>query len=266
MILIYYLSNEWWAFEIVALAAGILGEIQLASQTIVLTTSSIMFMVPFGVGVAVNVRVGNLLGAGLPSPAKLSSKVGLAIGVFVTSIEAVLLIAMRHVWGYVFTTDEAVVELVASLLLICAAFQLLDGLQGVLAGVVRGLGKQKYGAIANFAAFYVVGIPAGLALAFPGGQDVHGLWWGLCISLFCCVIAYGIICVKVPWVAEGAQEEIAMHQLLVNDDDDDEVDYDDEYTERLKGDGGQARSNSQEEVDHVMHVDAYFDMDEDDAL
>jgi len=58
--------NEWCAFEGIAIAAGILGEVELASQSVVMTTASMVYMLPFGVSVATTVRVGNWLGANRP--------------------------------------------------------------------------------------------------------------------------------------------------------------------------------------------------------
>jgi multidrug resistance protein, MATE family len=55
------LCSEWWAFEVVALAAGILGDNELAAQTIVLNTCSLFFMNPLGFSIATSTRIGYLL-------------------------------------------------------------------------------------------------------------------------------------------------------------------------------------------------------------
>jgi MATE family multidrug resistance protein len=43
-----FVCSEWWAFEIVALAAGYLGTVSLAAQSVVLTTASFTYMIPAG--------------------------------------------------------------------------------------------------------------------------------------------------------------------------------------------------------------------------
>ena len=60
---VVHVGTEWWAFEIVALAAGRLGTIPLAAQSVIMTTDQVMNTIPFGIGVAASARVGNLLGA-----------------------------------------------------------------------------------------------------------------------------------------------------------------------------------------------------------
>lgn len=59
---ILHVGTEWWTFEIVALVAGRLGTISLASQSVIMTADQIMNTIPFGLGVATSSRVGNLLG------------------------------------------------------------------------------------------------------------------------------------------------------------------------------------------------------------
>lgn len=49
----------------------------------------------------------------------------------------------------------------------------------MLAGVMRGCGRQKVGAAVNLVTYWVIGLPAACLLAFPGGLGALGLWAGL---------------------------------------------------------------------------------------
>ena len=62
-------------------------------------------------------------------------------------------------------------------------FQLSDGAQAVLAGVLRGAGDTRLPLLLNLAGHYLVGAPIGLSLAFIGGLGARGLWWGLSAGL-----------------------------------------------------------------------------------
>ena len=80
--------------------------------------------------------------------------------------------------GWLFTDDPAVVKAVASIMTVVPLFAVLDGVSCVLQGVIRGLGDQTIGAVGNFIAYYIVGIPLGAALCFWFGFGVTGIWMG----------------------------------------------------------------------------------------
>ena len=61
---------------------------------------------------------------------------------------------------------------------------ILNALQGVLSGAVRGVGNQKEGALLNFVAYWGVGLPCSIWLAFGLGWRLPGLWNGLACGLW----------------------------------------------------------------------------------
>ena len=50
---------EWWAFEILSILAGILGVVELASQTINFNMIALLFMIPLGIQEAACAIIGN---------------------------------------------------------------------------------------------------------------------------------------------------------------------------------------------------------------
>jgi MATE family multidrug resistance protein len=58
-----------------------------------------------------------------------------------------------------------------------------DGTQVVGAGVLRGSADTTFPAGIALVGFWLIGLPAAWALAFPGGLGPRGLWWGLTIGL-----------------------------------------------------------------------------------
>ena len=67
--------------------------------------------------------------------------------------------------------------------MVCAVFQLSDGVQGVGAGVLRGAGETRFTFLANVVGHYAVGLPVALLLGFGLKLGVVGIWWGLCAGL-----------------------------------------------------------------------------------
>jgi MATE family multidrug resistance protein len=82
-----------------------------------------------------------------------------------------------------FTPDQSAIAMAATLLPIAAAFQIADGTQVVGAGILRGTADTRFPAIIAFTGYWVLGLPAGLLLAFPLGLGPRGLWWGLTLGL-----------------------------------------------------------------------------------
>ena len=82
-----------------------------------------------------------------------------------------------------YVADPQVIHITASLLIIVAFFQISDGTQAVGIGILRGLTDMKVPTFLTLAAYWIIGLPAGYALAFWCGFGIHGIWYGLLISL-----------------------------------------------------------------------------------
>lgn len=180
---IIHVGTEWWAFEIVALAAGRLGTLPLAAQSVVMTADQIINTVPFGLGVAESARLGNLLGAGRPAAARRSAHCAAVLSVVFGGLISTALLAGRYRIGGLFNSDEQVIALVAEVIPYVALFQIADGLNGSCGGALRGMGRQWVGAVVNSVSYYGGALPGGIWLAFNGGWGLAGLWMGQCVAL-----------------------------------------------------------------------------------
>ncbi|KAF7289406.1 MATE efflux family protein [Mycena chlorophos] len=175
---ILMVATEWIAFEIVALAAGRLGELPLAAQSVIMTTDQILNTIPFGIGVAASARVGNLIGARSPIGAKHAAHAAALVSVVVGMVVLITMVVTKDVFGCIFSDDIEVVKLVAAVIPLVASFQVADGLAGSCGGVLRGQGRQHLGALFNCVAYYVLALPLGLTLAFQTTMGLRGLWTG----------------------------------------------------------------------------------------
>ncbi|XP_052660624.1 multidrug and toxin extrusion protein 1-like isoform X2 [Harpia harpyja] len=184
---------EWWTYEIGSFLIGLLSVVELSVQSIIYEVSVVAFMIPLGLGTAAGVQVGNALGAGDAETAKRSSSTSLlCTGGFCIAM-GVILAAMKDVLGYIFTSDKEIVDLVAWVIPVYVVFHLFEAVCGACSGVLRGIGKQKFGAILNAVSYYGVGLPLGAVLLFVARIGVIGLWLSMlvCVSILCtCFIAY----------------------------------------------------------------------------
>jgi MATE family multidrug resistance protein len=175
-------------FLATGLMIGLLGEKQLAAHQIALNVASVSFMVPLAIGQAANVRVGYWTGAGHPLAARHAGFVALGLGVAFMSLSGLVLIVAPHaiVGLYLRLDDPAnaqTVRIAASLLGVAAVFQIVDGMQTVGSGCLRGLKDTRIPMLAAAFGYWGVGFPTGYILAFHAGLGARGLWWGLAAGL-----------------------------------------------------------------------------------
>jgi MATE family multidrug resistance protein len=200
-----HFAAEIWGFQIAGLWAGQLGKVEFAANVIVLNLASISFMLPLGIALAAVTRVGNLMGEGRPRDAQTSASTALMLGAGVMSLCALAFLVFRDVLPRCYSDDEAVLALAALTLPVAAAFQLFDGVQVVASGILRAVGTTLPTAIANFAGYYVIGLPIGWWLTFRLGYGVPGLWWGVAIGI--AVVAV----LLVIWIAvRGPAKHVAL--------------------------------------------------------
>ena len=73
--------------------------------------------------------------------------------------------------------------------------------QIVIGGIFRGSGRQYIGAIMNFIAYYVIGLPLGITLALKVKWGILGLWIGMnfgCAFLVRSIISEALI-ISIRW-------------------------------------------------------------------
>ena len=196
--------TEWWSWEIIGFASSFLGPTTLAAQSVITTISSLFYQVPWALAVAGGVRIGNLLGAQRPQLARTASRVAMGLSGLLAAANFALLVAFRHLWGTLFSSDPAVVDVVVTVLPLVALFQLPDVLAGSTGWLLRGAGKPTVGAAINIVSYYIVGIPIGIGIAFWGPRlGLQGLWVGLTLALTGAAILMSVVILRMDWKAEG---------------------------------------------------------------
>ncbi|CDK24327.1 unnamed protein product [Kuraishia capsulata CBS 1993] len=193
------IEAEFLAFEILTLMASYLGTTALAAQSVIATMSSLTYQVPFGISIACSTRIANFLGARLPESAKICTQVSLAFGLVISFLNCAFFLIGKQSIASWFTSDPDVIAEVAKVLPLIAFIQIWDALNAVTAGCLRGQGMQKIGGIVNMVAYYVVGIPLAIPLAFYTPLRLFGLWIGTGLGLLIIGIVQGYYCLKADY-------------------------------------------------------------------
>lgn len=205
---------EWWIYEIGTVLTGLISVTELGAQAVLYQVVIFLYMIPLGMGTAVGIRVGNALGAGNAEQAKSSSTVALlSTGILIT-FDVTVIGASRTVIARLFTTDEGIIALAASTLLIYSLFHIFESFGCVTNGILKGMGKQKIGAVVYAIAYYVIGLPVAVVLMFPAKLGVLGLWSGMTVSAFIPAFFLTVYILRVNWknITEEAQERAGLKQ------------------------------------------------------
>ncbi|XP_019182095.1 PREDICTED: protein DETOXIFICATION 54-like [Ipomoea nil] len=197
---------EWWWYEIVTVLAGYLPNPRLAvaATGIIIQTTSLMYTVPMALAGCVSARVGNELGAGKPYKAKLAAMVALACAYVIGFMNVIWTVIFREKWAALFTEDEMLKVLAASVLPIIGLCELGNCPQTTGCGILRGTARPAVGARINLGSFYFVGTPVAVGLAFWLKLGFSGVWFGLLSAQAACAISimYAVICCT-DWEAEA---------------------------------------------------------------
>ncbi|XP_073395005.1 protein DETOXIFICATION 16 isoform X3 [Physcomitrium patens] len=192
---------EYWSFELLVIFSGLLPnpKLETSALSVCLTTSSLMYMIPYGLGAATSTRVSNELGASNPNAARRAVAVSLCLAALEGSAVATFLFSARMWWGWLFTSDAEVANYVSQVMPILACLSCVDSIQGVLSGVVRGGGWQTFGAVTNLSSYYVVGLPVGILLAFKYHYNDFGFWIGMLGGILTQVLILSMATARTNW-------------------------------------------------------------------
>ena len=172
---------EYGLFGAAGLLMGLIGTTALAAHQIALQVTAILFMVPFGIGMAATVRVGQGLGRHDASAVRRAGLVATLLGIAVVAALTLVVIASRLSIAEIFLGEGAdpAIELTATLLLVGATFFIADGVQTIAAGSLRGMNDTRIPLLFAVISYWLIGFPAACMLGFRTELGAVGVWIGL---------------------------------------------------------------------------------------
>lgn len=171
------------AFGLCTIMMGWINEASLAAHQITLSLSTLGFMVYQGIGAATAIRVSHLIGESKIHKIKTIKTVSIQIMFIYCLFIICIFVGGRNLLPYLFTSDNNVVILASSMLVMCGVFQISDGAQIIIAGVLRGFADVRMPAIITFFAYFVIAIPISYYCAFTLKIGAVGMWYGFPVGL-----------------------------------------------------------------------------------
>lgn len=170
-------------FSITGIMIGWFGSIALAAHQILVAVSTLGFMIYYGVGAAISVRVSNYFGRGEVAQVKRTTMAGFHLILCLTVAASAIFFFSRQWIGHLFTTSEEVVQMVSSLVYILIAYQFGDALQITYANSLRGIGDVISMAIISFIGYFLIAMPVCYICGFVLKWGITGIWTGYPVGL-----------------------------------------------------------------------------------
>jgi MATE family multidrug resistance protein len=183
---------ETACFAMIVNMAGWLGAVPLATMHAAINYTSFVYMLTIGIATAAAVRVGNAVGRDDWHNARRAGWIafGLSAAIMATAGLATALFADQA--AGLLTNDPAVLNHLVPLLAgIVSILVIVDSLQGVLMGVLRGCADTLLPTIIYGISFWVIGAPAAYWWGYRQALGADALTWALIAALGAAAIALG---------------------------------------------------------------------------
>lgn len=189
-------AADWIGFELLVLMTAYLGLIDLAANVCLYNFTMLLTTIPMGISYAISTEVGNKIASSKVYEAKLSSIVSIVFNLIVMLL-AFFLIKNMNLNIYILYTKNSVVEdKFLSIFSVTLVFIVVNSIQIVLNGLVKGLGKQRPASIMVIMILYPINLPMAYSFAFVINYGLIGIWYAQITSaiMLCCSYLIMIVC------------------------------------------------------------------------
>jgi MATE family multidrug resistance protein len=172
---------EYGLFGAAGLLMGLISTTALAAHQIALQIAAILFMVPFGIGMAATVRVGHAVGRRDGAAVRRAGFIATGLGIGFMSGMTLVVILGRFAIAQVFlgAGAGAAAELTATLLLVGATFFIADGIQTIASGSLRGMNDTRIPLLFATISYWLISFTLACGLGFWTPLGAVGVWIGL---------------------------------------------------------------------------------------
>lgn len=175
-------------FTFIALFIAPLGASVIAGHQIAISFTSLLFMLPLSLGMAITVRVSQTLGQQDPSALLHVIRTAMLVAVLVGLGLALFTFMMREQIAWWYTDSEEVVWIAVSLIIFASIYQIFDAIQVLAAGCLRGFQDTQITMWVTLLSYWGVGLGIGYLLTYTDWlvpqMGVSGFWLGIVLGLF----------------------------------------------------------------------------------
>lgn len=175
-------------FSAATMLMGWLGNDALAAHTVALQCAAFAFMVPLGLSQATTIRTGLAYGRQSREGVRIAGWVSIVMGTGFMAFSCSLFLTIPNSLIRLFldpaNSQNAVpYALAVTYLAYAGLFQLVDGLQAMTAGALRGLGDTRNPMLIAILGYWICGLPTSYFFGFVLDWKGEGIWLGLATGL-----------------------------------------------------------------------------------
>ena len=191
-----HLFAEASAFQVATFICSLISTAAVAAHQIVLTLTTVPFMILLGIGIANSVRVANYLGTQEYQKLQIAMRISAIVSIlFMGIVSGVYLIFRQDIPLYfirkktlldsegLLLLDSQTAEIAAQLIIMAAVFSIADGIQMIFTTGLRGMKDTKIPSLIAIVAYVLICIPLGYYLGISKNMGAFGVWIGLALGL-----------------------------------------------------------------------------------
>ena len=164
--------------------------LQMGMESAAFSLSKFFFLVYYGMGAAVAVRISYFNGQHDYTAARRSANAGFHLVLLIAMVVSLPVGLSRNIIGYLFSDSAEVCHLVAMTIIVLIVYQFGDGLQCVFSNALRGLSDVKPLMYIAFFAYFIVSLPLGYLFGITLNMGLVGVWLAFPFGLTTAGILY----------------------------------------------------------------------------
>jgi MATE family multidrug resistance protein len=155
----------------------------IAAHQIALNLSSLAYMLPLGLSVAVSARVGHAVGRNSFEDIKRASYLGLGYATLFTICAIAIVVSIPLQLVSIYTEQQEVIDISVTLIYIATIYMMSDAIQVTTAAALRGMKDTIIPMFMAGFSYWLIGFPLGYILAEFYSLGVVGYWTGFIAGL-----------------------------------------------------------------------------------
>ena len=183
---------EMSIFSAVGLFMTVYGTTVVAAHQAAMNFTTLVYMIPLSASMTLTILVGFEVGARRFLEAADYIRLGRLLTFLFEGTLAIVLVQFRETIAALYTSSPDVQELLVVFLVFAVFLQLTDSVDSPLQGALRGYKDVHVTFLLAIISYWVIGLPAGWAIANFTALGPYGYWCGLIIG-----IAFGAIFLSV---------------------------------------------------------------------